>query len=70
MPTFPGVSGTTDSLTSYVFTALRARIEAHDGPLHRLQIGDTWREPLPEARCEAQRTEDHPGLHRYAPVAG
>jgi len=70
MATYPKVSRTTHSLTSYVFTALRARVAGHPGPLHRLQIGDTWREPLPEARCETLKTAEHPGLHRYAPVAG
>jgi N-succinyldiaminopimelate aminotransferase len=36
-------------------------------PLH---VGDTWLEPLPAARCEALTTQEHPGLHRYAPVQG
>jgi N-succinyldiaminopimelate aminotransferase len=33
-------------------------------------VGDTWLEPIPEARAEAQRTAEHPRLHNYAPVQG
>jgi len=36
-------------------------------PLH---VGDTYLEPLPAARAEAQRSEDLPRLHNYAQVQG
>ena len=36
-------------------------------PLH---VGDTWIEPLPAARMEAQRVADHPGIHRYCATEG
>ena len=70
MPSHPGVAASTQSLTTYVFSALRQRIIEHPGPLYRLHIGDTWKEPLAAARAEAQREAEHPGLHRYPPVHG
>jgi N-succinyldiaminopimelate aminotransferase len=70
MPGFARVADTTDTLTAYVFTSLRARIAQHTGPLHRLHIGDTWREPVEAARCEALDSANHPMLMTYAPVHG
>lgn len=70
MPGFGEVADTTSSLTAYVFTSLRARIAAHPGPLHRLHIGDTWREPVASARCEELDSDRHPMLMTYAPVHG
>ncbi|MGM0575905.1 MAG: pyridoxal phosphate-dependent aminotransferase [Myxococcota bacterium] len=70
MPSFPDVSSTTESLVANVYTPLSGRIARHEGPMYRLQIGDTWLDPLPAARAEAIRSADHPGLHRYAPVQG
>lgn len=70
MPGFGRVADTTSSLTAYVFTSLRSRISAHEGPLHRLHIGDTWREPVASARCEGLDSATHPMLMTYAPVHG
>jgi len=70
MPKHPHVSATTESLAAYVFSAQRRQATAVDGPVHRLHIGDTWMDPLPEARCEAQTLAEHPRLHTYAPVQG
>lgn len=73
MPTHPAVAATTSTLTTYVFSALRQRVidlQARGAPLFRLHIGDTWMEPMPQARAEAQLTSDNPGLHRYPPVQG
>ena len=70
MPRHPRAAGTTESLRTYVFSTMRQRILEHPGPLYRLHIGDTWLEPLEAARAEAQRTAEHPGLHRYPPVHG
>jgi N-succinyldiaminopimelate aminotransferase len=36
-------------------------------PLH---LGDTYLDPLPAARAEAQRSAEHARLHNYAPVQG
>ncbi len=73
MPTHPEVSETTRSLTTYVFSALRQRVielSASGAPVFKLHIGDTWMEPMPQARAESQLTSEHPGLHRYPPVQG
>jgi N-succinyldiaminopimelate aminotransferase len=72
MPKHPQVSATTESLAAYVFSAQRRKATAATatGPMHRLHIGDTWLDPLPEARCEAQTLTTHPRLHTYAPVQG
>jgi N-succinyldiaminopimelate aminotransferase len=70
MPSFPNAADTTGGLKSYVFTALRQRINSHPGPLFRLHIGDTYLDPVVSAQCESLRTSEHEGLHRYAPVQG
>ena len=70
MPSYPDAAHTTGGLKSYVFTALRKRIQEHQGPLFRLHIGDTYLDPVISAQCESLRTGEHEGLHRYAPVQG
>lgn len=70
MPRHPRVSPTTDSLSARVFEQLAERVAEHEGPLFKLSVGDTYLEPPPAARAQAQRTEDHPRLHNYAPVQG
>jgi len=70
MPRFPATSETHRSLSSGVFSAVAEKMRHHQGPAYRLHIGDTWREPIVEARAEAQRTEDVPHLHTYSPVHG
>lgn len=70
MARFPDPSPTTATLSDSVYSALVARARGHPGPVHALQVGDTWLEPPECARAEAQRTADHPRLHAYAPVQG
>ncbi|MFT7578477.1 MAG: N-succinyldiaminopimelate aminotransferase [Myxococcota bacterium] len=71
MARFPNVSATTSSLSYRIFfRAIAERLKSHTGDLYALNVGDTWREPLPRAQAEAQRTDAHPHLHRYAPVQG
>jgi N-succinyldiaminopimelate aminotransferase len=70
MPRHPSVSATTSDLSDRVYSALARRARAMPGPVYPLHVGDTWLEPLPEARAEAQRTAEHPRLHNYAPVQG
>lgn len=73
MPRHPAVAASTETLSSRVFSGLAARAaerRAQGQVVHSLHVGDTWQEPLPEARAEAQRTADHPLLHQYAPVQG
>jgi len=70
MPRFPAASETNRSLSAGVFSAVAERVRNYAGPAYRLHIGDTWREPLPAARAESQRTADTPHLHTYSPVQG
>ena len=39
-------------------------------PIYPLHVGDTWRDPLPAARVEHLRSEDHPRLHAYSDTRG
>lgn len=70
MPRHPDAATTTDRLERRVFDALAARAARHDGPLFRLNVGDTWRDPPAAARVENLRGEDVPRLHAYAPPHG
>jgi len=70
MPRFPHVAPSSEGLSDHVFSRLAARAQARGGRVYPLHVGDTWLEPLPSARAEAQRTEAFPRLHNYAPVQG
>lgn len=70
MPRPPHASPTTNSLSGSVFGPLLSRAKARGGKIHPLHVGDTYKEPIAEARAEAQRTDEHPGMHRYAPPQG
>ncbi len=67
MPTFPGFAPAIQSLRSSVYAGARFKAERKPIPLH---IGDTWMEPPAGCRMEDLRVADHPGMHRYTPVAG
>ncbi|MDF1564887.1 MAG: pyridoxal phosphate-dependent aminotransferase [Deltaproteobacteria bacterium] len=70
MPRFPDFASTAGSLSDSVYSRLAARARELDRPIYPLQVGDTWMEPHPAIRAEAQRTEDEAMLHTYAPVQG
>jgi len=70
MPRHPAFADTVGSLSDSVYSRLAARARELDRPIYPLQVGDTWMEPHPACRAEAQRTEDAPHLHTYAPVQG
>lgn len=70
MPRFPHTASSSSSLSDAVFSRLAARAREQTGRVFPLHVGDTWLEPLEAARAEAQRTEDVPRLHNYAPVQG
>jgi len=70
MPRSPAVAPTTATLSDEVFSSLVQRAKAEGRRFHPLHVGDTYREPIPVARAEAQRSGDHPRLHNYAPVQG
>lgn len=70
MPRPPQTSAATSSLSDRVYGALLDEAKRRPPPVHLLNVGDTYLEPLPAARAEAQRTADHPRLHNYAAVQG
>lgn len=70
MPRPPQTSAATASLSDRVYGALLDEAKRRPPPVHLLNVGDTYLEPLPAARAEAQRTADHPRLHNYAAVQG
>lgn len=70
MARYPDPSPTAATLSDSVYSALAEKARARPGRVFALQVGDTWLEPPPFARAEAQRGEDHPRLHNYSPVQG
>ncbi len=70
MARYPDPSPTAATLSDRVYSALAEKARARPGRVFALQVGDTWLEPPPFARAEAQRGADHPRLHNYAPVQG
>lgn len=70
MPRHPRIAATSAGLSDRVYSALADKARRLAGPVYPLHVGDTWLEPLPSARAEAQRAADHPRLHNYAPVQG
>lgn len=68
MPRFPKSSATAGSLSDGVFGQLSPSDPSR--PVTPLHVGDTYLEPIACARAEAQKTDDHPRLHNYAPVQG
>jgi N-succinyldiaminopimelate aminotransferase len=70
MPRHPRLATSAAGLSDRVYSALADRAKRREGPLYPLHVGDTWLEPLPAARAEAQLTAEHPRLHNYAAVQG
>lgn len=53
-----------------MYGALVDEAKKRSGPIHYLNVGDTYLDPLPEARAESQNVGEHRRLHNYAPVNG
>lgn len=70
MPRYPDTSSFVAELSEGVFSHLAERAKTMTGTVHPLHVGDTYLEPMPEARAEAQRCAEQPQLHTYAPVQG
>ncbi len=70
MPRHPRVAPTAVGLSDSIFSSLVSKAKGRPGPIYPLHVGDTYLDPLPAARSEAQKTADHPRLHNYAPVQG
>ncbi len=70
MPRFPRSASSAQSLSDRVFGRLVAKSGSHQGRLYPLHVGDTYLEPLPQARAQEQHSEHWERLHNYAPVQG
>lgn len=53
-----------------VYSSLVKRVYASGREVFPFHVGDTWMEPAEGARMEDLTVADHPGMHKYAPVAG
>ncbi|MGH9380006.1 MAG: pyridoxal phosphate-dependent aminotransferase [Thermoanaerobaculia bacterium] len=69
MPRYPDIAPSVAAVRGSVYSALARRPASGVEPIP-LHIGDTWMEPPEGCRMEDLRVEEHPGMHRYAPVAG
>ena len=70
MPRHPLHAAHAASLSDRVYGALLDEAKRRGQKFHALNVGDTYLEPLPAARAEAQRAAEHARLHNYAPVQG
>jgi N-succinyldiaminopimelate aminotransferase len=70
MPRFPHTSSNASSVSARVYSTLEARARAKHSSIFPLHVGDTYRDPILEARAERQLSSEHSGLHAYAPVRG
>ncbi len=70
MPRFPDISEHAHSVSARVYSNLEQRALAKNEQIYRLHVGDTYRDPVAAAQAEHQRSAEHPGLHKYAPVHG
>jgi N-succinyldiaminopimelate aminotransferase len=70
MPRHPRHAPSAAGLSDRVYGALADAAREHPGPVYALNVGDTYLEPLPAARAEAQLSSAHPRLHNYANVQG
>ncbi len=70
MPRHPSSSSSAGELSDRVYSALIDEARQRPAPVHLLNVGDTYLDPMPVAAAQAQRTADHRRLHNYAPVNG
>src|SRR5688572_19594629 len=70
MPRHPRHASTAGELSDRVYGALVDEARRRPGPIHFLNVGDTYLDPLPAARAEAQSVAQYQRLHNYSPVNG
>ena len=70
MPRFPTIAEHATSVSHRVYSTLAERARSQNERVFALHVGDTYREPLLDARAERQLTSEHPRLHNYAQPHG
>lgn len=69
MPKHPAIAPSVTAMRGSVYSAFRKTYQGESPPIP-LHIGDTWMEPPVGCRMQDLTVEEHPGMHRYAPVQG
>ncbi len=70
MPPYPSFAPHIAALQGSVYSALADKLAAHNGPTYPLHVGDTWMEPPAGCHMQDLKTDELPGLHRYAHPRG
>lgn len=70
MPRPPQLSPAATSIKGSVYSSVLHRLEAYEGEVYPLHVGDTFLEPADGCRMEDLTVAAHPGMHRYAPPQG
>lgn len=70
MPHFPELVSTAQQMSAGVFGKTTSSSAAQPDRVFSLNVGDTYLEPLPAARAEAQSSAELPGLHQYSATQG
>jgi N-succinyldiaminopimelate aminotransferase len=70
MPHFPELVSTAQHMSAGVFGKTTQAGPEKPDRVFSLHVGDTYLEPLPAARAEAQHSAELPGLHQYSATQG
>jgi N-succinyldiaminopimelate aminotransferase len=70
MPRHPDFAPAAARLPGSVYSLLEGHLSQYAGEVYPLHVGDTYLPPPEGCRMEDLTEAEHPGLHRYAPVAG
>jgi N-succinyldiaminopimelate aminotransferase len=70
MPHFPELVSTAQHMSAGVFGKASQRGGVQPDRVFSLHVGDTYLEPLPAARAEAQSSAELPRLHNYSATQG
>jgi len=70
MPRFPQLVPSAQSMSAGVFGRVVSRAAAQPSRIFSLHVGDTYLEPLPAARAEAQLSAGISRLHNYSATQG
>lgn len=70
MPRYPNVAESIATAARDVYSAFARKAYSRGGKVYPLHIGDTYLEPAVGCRMQDITVQQHPGMHRYAPVRG
>ena len=65
MPRYQKINSHISQMSKGVFTKFASALRAMRGETYPLHIGDTYIEPLLQARVESIKSDSHQGVHRY-----